>query len=123
MGPEQTLIGHSGTLIGQGYEHLVYRDVRHPNYVFKLSKLKLKAILSRFGGHDRPPPHLLDDYARAWFVPDIRRKNEQIRELRAFFGAMHAPAERRYLAQPMLTREFLHALFDGSRGQPQWLGE
>ena len=111
MGPEPTLGNNSGTFIGQGYEHLVYRDVRHPKYVFKLSKLKLKAILSHFSGQDRPLPHLLDEYARTRFVPDIRKKNEQICELRAFFGAAHVPAERRYIAQPILSKEFLQFLF------------
>jgi hypothetical protein len=123
MRPEFRFGNNSGILIGEGYEHLVYRDIRHPKYVFKISKVKLRAILSRFSGHDRPAPHLLDGYARTFFVPDIRRKNEQISELRAFFGAAHVPAERRYIAQPILRREFLQVVFGGSRGPPQWLGE
>jgi hypothetical protein len=113
------------SLIGQGYEHFVYRRPARRLSVLKISGHKVRELLTEFDGPTRPGGTDLASYARSRFGPDVLSKNDDLRALLGAFGAAHVLRERRYLVLVELSDRFIRQLFLADfwgRLAPPWVG-
>ena len=98
--------------LNRGGEHLVYLVDGHPNLVIKASTYKIKdsvmSIIDRQGDVD---DSVLESEAREKYEDEIKKKNEEIRQLRSSFGKEHTLKERRYLMKVPVSHELLKEIF------------
>ena len=84
--------------LGMGGDHLVYEVGGHPDVVIKASTYYIKDIL-------------LGEKTKDLVATEILIKNDQIRELRAFWGKKHTVPERRYLMRVPISKDLLDEIF------------
>jgi len=98
--------------LNRGGEHLVYLVDGHPNLVIKASTYKIKdSVMSIIDKQGIIDDKILEDEAREKYEDEVKRKNDEIRQLRFSFGKDHTLKERRYLMKVPVSYELLKEIF------------
>jgi hypothetical protein len=98
--------------LNRGGEHLVYIVDGHPNLVIKASTYKIKdSVMSITEKQGEADNINLESEAREKYEDEIKKKNEEIRQLRSSFGKEHTLKERRYLMKVPVSYELLKEIF------------
>ncbi len=96
--------------INRGGDHLVYEVVDHPEIVIKASTFKIKDIISE-NAESGGELNSLSDIQRENLQKELDEKNQQIKELRQYFGKEHTLSERRYLMKVPISKQILDEIF------------
>lgn len=105
------ILSYKLRFLNRGGEHLVYTVDSHPDVVIKVSTYKIKDSVLKITKREQIDNETLKLEAEDEYVDEIKRKNEEIRNLRNFFGKEHTLKERRYLMKVPVTYELLTEIF------------
>ncbi len=96
--------------IARGGNRLVYEVAGHPEVVIKASTYTIKDVLSENASSGQPLD-VLSPEMKSKIDEEVVIKNQQIRELRQYFGKEHAVAERMYRLQVPVTDALIGEIY------------
>lgn len=96
--------------LARGGDHLVYEVVDHPDVVIKASTFKIKDILCENADNDEPLD-FLSETQKERLQKEADLKNQQIKNLRQYFGKEHTLIEKRCLMKVPITKVLIDEIF------------
>ncbi|MEI8123812.1 MAG: hypothetical protein WCG60_01430 [bacterium] len=105
------ILSYKPRFLNRGGEHLVYTVDGHPDVVIKASTYKIKDSVLKIAERGQIDDDTLKSEAENEYTEEIKQKNEEVRNLRIFFGKEHTLRERRYLMKVPVTQELLEEIF------------
>jgi len=97
--------------LARGGDHLVYEVEDHPDVVIKTSTFKVKDILSENAERGESLGSL-SEVERNKLQTEVDEKNQQIRNLRQYFGKKHTLTEKRFLMKVPVSKMVLDEIFN-----------
>ncbi|MDO8584545.1 MAG: hypothetical protein Q7R85_00285 [bacterium] len=102
--------------IAMGGEHIVYSIPEHPDVVAKVNILSVRRILHE-NRRALQRPDALTDGAKRYMDNFLHEEAEKYQGVRAYFGAEHAPNQKKFLLKIPITKNILKAIGEESSGE------